>query len=103
MQPLQFKILLDILALVLGAYSIMLVRRSSVGGKLGSAIYPLLGGIFVLSANHAIDTFFLDFYLKSSGHVEDFFQPSIIHRLNNLLAFALMAVGFYRISEMGKG
>lgn len=102
MQPLQLKIFLDVLAIGLGAYSIILVKRSSVGGKLGSAIYPLLGGIFVLSVNHAVDTFFLDFYLRSAGHAEDFFQPSIIHRINNLLAFALMTIGFYRLSEMGK-
>lgn len=94
MTPDQFKLLVDIITIVIGVLAIFFARKSAVGGTFGTGMNLILAGIFVLTVNHLLDTVFLANFLKSAGHTADLLQSSIVHRLINLTGFLLVAFGF---------
>lgn len=99
MNPEQFKLLVDVIVILIGVWSMISLRRAAVGGKFGAAMNLILAGIFVLTLNHFSDTIFVASFLKMTGHTNDYLQPAIVHRIINLAGFILMALGFATFSR----
>lgn len=99
MSPLIVKYILDSAVLVLGLWVMVRMVRSSLGGTVGSALWFILIGIFILAANHLADTAFFADALKAAGHTTDYLQSPIVHRAINLTAFVLMALGFGKLTS----
>lgn len=102
MTPLALKYSLDIITLLLGVYVIYIMRKSTLGGAIGTALQMVIAGIFILTINHFLDTAYLADGLKRLGHVNDYFQAPIVHRVINLVGFLFMAAGFSALTNKMK-
>jgi hypothetical protein len=102
MTPLQFKYFLDLLTLFIGGYVVIQVSRAAIGGALGIAFRFILIGIAILAFNHFLDTVFLGTFLHDAGHMTDFLQASIVHRLINLVGFLFIAFGYTKLAASKK-
>ncbi len=99
MTPANFKLAIDLLVIMIGLVAMVLAIKTAVGGLIGKGMSLIIAGIFVLAINHALDTLYLSAALTAAGHTKDLLQPTIVHRLINLVGFILMAFGFFTFSK----
>lgn len=99
MTPENFQFAIDLVVILISIGIIILAIRAAVGGLFGRGMALIATGILVLAINHALDTLFFSSALMMAGHAADFFQPSIIHRLINLIGFLLILLGFFSFSK----
>ena len=100
--PYLVKKSLDVITLLLGAYIVVQLVRSAIGGTVGTAFKFILGGIIILALNHLLDTIYFADALKAAGHTTDVFQAPIVHRAINLVGFIFMAFGFQKLINTPK-
>lgn len=99
MTPANFKLAIDLLVILIGIVAMWFAIKAAVGGLFGRGMTFIIAGIFVLAVNHALDTLYLSKALTAAGHTKDLLQPTIVHRLINLVGFVLMVFGFFTFSK----
>ncbi len=99
MTPENFQFGIDLVVILISVGIIILAIKAAVGGLFGRGMTQIAAGILVLAINHALDTLFFQSTLMMAGHTADFLQPSIVHRLINLVGFFLIFLGFFSFSK----
>ena len=101
MTSLQVEYLLDIVMLCFGI--LFLIRfKKPIGSNFASVFRFFSVGVIILVLNHFFDTAFLADFLKKTGHVNDFFQASIIHRVVNLIGLSIMVAGYFKLLRLSE-
>lgn len=83
-----FHLVIDILIFLLGIFTVVKLKRTYLGGKLGKAMAFIAIGVFVMALNH-IAGLVIDFekIFHESDHVVDF------------IGLVLIFIGYYKVGK----